>query len=85
MHRALPGGPACAVGVVVLGSVTVMAIPVLGRSGLARTTQACWTVRKAWGLVLAGIVAVGVIAASAVTRRREAAQMDAGDVDGEDG
>ena len=67
-----------AVGLVVLGCVTVMAIPVLGRFG-ARPDNPSLLDRSygtGW-LVLAGIVAVGVIAASAVTqRRREAARVD---------
>ncbi len=75
-----------AAGFVVLGTVTVMAIPVLGRFGahadnprlLDRSYGVGW-------LVLAGIVAVGVIAASAVARRREVAEVNARadvDVDG---
>jgi len=66
-----------AVGLVVLGSVTVMAIPVLGRFG-ARPDNPSLLDRSyvvGW-LGLAGIVAVGAIAASAVTRRREAARVD---------
>jgi hypothetical protein len=68
-----------AVGFVVLGSVTVMAIPVLGRFG-ARPDNPSLLDRSygvGW-LVLAGIVAVGVTAASAVARRREAARVDGG-------
>ncbi len=66
-----------AVGLVVLGTVTLMAIPAIGRFG-ARPDNPSLLDRSygiGW-LVFAGIVAVGVIAASAVTRRREAETVD---------
>jgi hypothetical protein len=66
-----------AAGFVVLGSVTVMAIPVLGRFGALPDNPSL--LDRSYGvgwLVLAGIVALGVIAATAVTHRREAARMD---------
>lgn len=75
----LPGwarGPAAA-GLVVLGTVTVMAIPVLGRFGALPDNPSL--LDRSYGvgwLVVAGIVAVGVIAALVVTRPREAARMD---------
>lgn len=77
--RVLPSwarGPVAA-GFVVLGTVTVMAIPVLGRFG-ARPDNPSLLDRSygtGW-LVVAGIVAFGVIAALALTRRREAGRMD---------
>jgi len=60
-----------AVGLVVLGTVTLMAVPVLGRFGerpdnptlLDRSYGVGW-------LVVAGIVAVGVIAVTVVAHRR---------------
>ncbi|MDN4161654.1 hypothetical protein [Nocardioides abyssi] len=63
-------GPA-AVGLVVLGSVTLLAVPVLGRFG-AREDNPTLLDRdytSGW-LVLAGLVAVGVVAATLVRMRR---------------
>jgi hypothetical protein len=73
-QRVLPSyarGPAVA-GLVVLGSATAFAIPVLGRFGarpdnptlLDRDYTAGW-------LVLAGLTATGVVAASLVVRSRQ--------------
>jgi hypothetical protein len=65
-------GPAT-VGLVVLGTVTIAAIPVLGRFG-ARPDNPTLLDRNYLGgwLVFAGIVGVGVTAAS-ITRRRSSA------------
>jgi hypothetical protein len=60
-----------AVGLVVLGSVTLLAVPVLGRFG-ARSDNPTLLDRDytvGW-LVLAGLVLVGVVAASLVGSRR---------------
>jgi hypothetical protein len=67
----------CAAGLVVLGSVTLMAVPVLGRFGARPDNPSL--LNRSYGvgwLVLAGIVALVVVAASAVARRREAARVD---------
>ncbi len=80
--RVLPGWVRApgAVGIIVLGSVTVMAIPGLGRFGALRDNPSLLDRSYGMGwLVVAGIVAVGVTAASAVVRGREAAQVDSED------
>ncbi len=75
--RILPSwarAPAAA-GLVVLGTVTLMAVPVLGRFGAKPDNPSL--LDRSYGvgwLVLAGIVAVAVVAASAVTRRRGTAR-----------
>jgi hypothetical protein len=77
--RVLPtwARPPVTVGFVVLATVTVMAIPVLGRFGalpdnpslLDRSYGAGW-------LAFAGIVALGVAVGSAVARRRAAERVE---------
>ncbi|MBA3308521.1 MAG: hypothetical protein H0U28_00460 [Nocardioidaceae bacterium] len=64
-------GPVAA-GFVVLGSLTLMAIPVLGRFGAIPSDPSLLDrdYRAGW-LVLAGLVAVGVLLGSVVMRRRE--------------
>ena len=66
-----PAKAPAVVGFVVLGSVTLLAVPVLGRFG-ARSDNPTLLDRDytVGGLVLAGLVLVGVVTASLVGSRR---------------
>ena len=70
--RVLPGRlrPAAAVVLVIVGTVTVMAIPVLGRFG-ARSDNATLLDRSYWGgwVVFVAVVLVGVAVWTLLTKR----------------
>jgi len=64
--------PAAAAGAVILGTVTIMAIPVLGRFGarVDNSTLLDCPYLLGW-LVVAGLVLAGVSLGATVARRRE--------------